>query len=610
MFLAFVALYSVLAALLMSPLLDTGFRNSTVWPEGDASLAIWACAFVAHLPNWLHLHGPFYTDTIYHPFGLNLLANTTSVGLAIFMIPVTWLIGPLGAFNLSIFISIVLSATAIMWCLRRVVSSPLARGVAGLVWAFSPFAMGAFYWGWTNFLFLAVPPVIFWGLVELVHTTVSPRRLGLIVGLALGIQTLIGAEVAAMTVVGVLAILVFVGVPYAAYRRRWPLDLTWSRLWRVGAWALTSFIPIAVPVALFAAYGPAHLSTWVWPKWIITGGWSWSRLVADPIGIGSLGFHWNPVFPSSVFFGWPLIVAAGFAMIFLRGPVARIVSVLGLMGLWFMRGSAVLTPLTIVWNLPLFRNIIAGRFVIFTWFAVAVLAAMCVDRAVDFFNTRPTVRSVRIPVVALGLIIAFYQPAHAVIGAGPWNTQSPRHELALSQYAESLHTTKVVMPFPPWKGGASIIQQATENLDIQLVSGWGPQPGFSPREEAASHFLVYMNATLLGLPTHQELEDANFFMNSRGVDTILIPRRIGIPRERGYIQPYQLAALFTYMYGQPEEYGNSWKWEKPQGQKWHLTHEIGLLTKEQWKRCAWGVGRYNPRGVPLCVIKASSHTPR
>lgn len=610
-FFTFVAIYSVLAGVLMAPLLETGIRNSTVWPEGDASLAIWACAFVAHIPNWFHPFGPFYTDTIYHPYGLNLLANTTSVGLAILMIPVTWLVGPLGAFNVSVFLSIVLSGTAMMWSLRRVVMNPIARGLAGLIWAFSPFAMGAFDWGWTNFVFLAVPPLIFWGLVELLHTTISPRRLGLGVGVVLGLQTIIGAEIAAITVVAVTTVLIIVAVPYCLVRRRLPGELTWLRLWRVGLWTLAGFAPIAVPVALFAGLGPAHLNSWVWAEWFIKGGWSWSGLVNNPIGVGSLGYHWDPVYPSSLFFGWPAVIATGVAMVFLRSASARVVSIIGLIGLWFMRGSAAFfNPLAIVWALPMFRNIIPGRFIVLTWFAVAVLTAMCIDRASKFFTKRAKVARLQIPVFAVCLIIVFYQPAHAVIGAGPWHTQSPRSEPTLTKYSQSLSQPKVVMPFPLWKGGASIIQQATENLNIKLVSGWGPQPGFSAREEIAAKFLVLMSASWLPLPTHQQLEEANSFLNSRLVDTILIPRHIGIPRDRGYLQPYQVAALFTYMYGPPQEYGNAWKWERPHGDRWQLTTQIAPLTEKQWQRCAWGVGHYNPRGVPLCVIKAAGTTPR
>ena len=605
----FVAVYAVLAAVLMSSLLDTGFRNSTVWPEGDASLAIWACAFVAHLPNWLHLYGPFYTDSIYYPHGLNLLANTTSVGLAIFMMPVTWILGPLAAFNTSVFASIVLSATSMMWSLKRVVPNSVARGFAGLVWAFSPFAMGAFYWGWTNFLFLAVPPLIFWGLVELVHADIPPRRLGLTVGIALGLQTLIGGEVAAITVVAVVATFLITGIPYLLVRRHLPAQLTWRRLRSVGLWTLTGFAPIAVPTALFVALGPAHLNTWVWPEWVIKSGWSWSGLVNNPIGVGSLAHHWDPIYPSAVFFGWPAVIATGIAMVFVRNATARIVSILGLIGVWFINGvGAAFNPLAIMWNLPLFRNIVAFRFVLATWFAVAVLTAFVLERAMTFFRSHAVRPLLQIGSIAICLIVVFYQPANAIIGSAPWHTQSPRHEISLTEYSKSLSEPKVVMPFPLWKGGASIIQQAREHLRIKLVSGWGPQPGFTAREGAASIYLVQMGTNFMGLPTRFNLQEANFFINSRQTDTILIPRHFSIPRERGYLEPYQMTALLTYMYGPPQPYLDAWKWERPKGRQWQLTPTMGPLTAKQWKRCAWGLGRINPRGIPLCVVKAAGRS--
>ncbi len=43
------------------------------------------------------LQNPFFTAAAWSPGGVNLLANTTSVGLAIVVAPVTWLLGPVAA---------------------------------------------------------------------------------------------------------------------------------------------------------------------------------------------------------------------------------------------------------------------------------------------------------------------------------------------------------------------------------------------------------------------------------------------------------------------------------------------------------------------------------
>ena len=598
----------------MSPLARTGFRNSTVWPEGDASLPIWTNEFVSHVSQWFSNGSPFFTDSIYHPHGLNLLANTTSFGLAVLLIPVTWLIGPIGAFNVSMFVSPILSATAMMWALKRFVPSPYARGVAGLVWGFSPFAMEAFYWGWPNFLLLVTPPIVMWALIELFHRDIGARRLGLIVGAVLAVQITIGAEIAALCVVATVIAAIFVGVPYLATRRRLPAELTWSRLGWTGLWAVVGFAPIGAPVALYATFGPAHLDTWVWDEVFMRAGMPWSPLVNHPIVTGSLGYRWDPVMPNHFFFGWPALLAAALAVVFLRHPLARVVSVLGLVGIWFMRGGdAFLHPLEILWNLPVFRNIISGRYIVFTWFALAVLTALAITAASRFFEQRHLNSRLQVGAIATVLLIALYQPAHAVIFAGPWHTQSPRHDPALSLYGRSATTTKVIMAYPAWKSGSSMIQQETEQLNTKLIGGWGPQPGYTPREREAAIYLMRINSGLLPIASSTQLAELNYFINKRRVDTILMPRHFTFSKERGYIQPYQAAALLTYMYGAPREVANAWVWEKEDhsdAHGWILNPSIHPLTEKQWQRCAWGIGNVNPRGVPKCVVKASEASAR
>lgn len=610
----FIALYTALTTALMSPLVKTGLRNSTVWPEGDASLPIWANGFVSHLSQWFSDGAPFYTDSIYHPHGLNLLANTTSFGLAVLLIPVTWLIGPIGSFNVSMFISPILSATAMMWCLKRVVPSPYARGAAGLVWGFSPFAMEAFYWGWPNFLLLVAPPLVLWGLIELMYRDVSPKRLGLVVGVALALQVTIGAEIAAMCVVATVIAIIFFGLPYYVLRRRLPVQLTWDRLLRTGLWATLGFAPIGIPVALYATFGPAHLDTWVWDEVFMRSGMPWSPLVNDPIVSGSLGFRWDPVMPNHFFFGWPALVAGAVAAALLRHPLARIVSVLGVVGIWFMRGGdAFLHPLEIMWRLPVFRNIISGRYILFTWFALAVLTAFAISTAVSYLQKRQVRAPLQVGIVVSLLLVVLYQPAHAVIFAGPWHTQSPRHDPALSQYGKNATTTKVIMAYPAWKSASSMIQQVTEPLHTKLIGGWGPQPGYNPRERDAATYLLRINAGLMPIPSHEQLVELNYFINSRKVDTILIPRHFNFSKERGYIEPYQAAALLTYMYGTPRESLGAWIWERADHSTsagWQLNSAMNPLTAKTWQRCAWGVGNVNPRGVPKCVIKASEAAAR
>lgn len=177
----------------MSPLLSSGLRRSTVWPEGDASISIWANGFVAHFWTWNA--SPLFSSGVFAPHGMKVLANTTSFGLALLLAPVTLLVGPVASFNLELFLLPLASAFAMQWSLRRLIPSPVARGIAGLIWGFSPFAMEALYWGWPNFLYLVTPPLLLWVCSELVRSQWSVRRLGVVTGVAMSLQLLIGGEV-------------------------------------------------------------------------------------------------------------------------------------------------------------------------------------------------------------------------------------------------------------------------------------------------------------------------------------------------------------------------------------------------------------------------------
>lgn len=603
--LAFLALYSTIMLALMSPLATTGIRSSTVMPESDPAQPIWALGYVAHWHNWFHLGGPLFTDAIYFPHGLNVLANTTSFGLAILFLPVTLLLGPMASFNVIMFAGPVVSGAAMMWALRRHVDSSVFRGLAGLVWGFSPFTMEAFYWGWPNFVVLVAPPLMLWFFTELLHNTFSPRKLGLVLGVALSLQITVGAEVAALCLVGCIGTIVIAGTGYLVARRQWPGQLSWERLRKVTLWSGVGFAPLGLPVVGFATQGPAHLASWVWHDAFIKSPHSWGALVSEPVVKAQWDPFWFPVVPSHFFFGWPAVVGIAVAIVVIRHSLVRVMGVLALLGLWFMRGeAALLNPLSLLWHLPVVRNIFSSRFIIFTWFAAAVILAVGLQELTKFLADRHLALRTRGVVVAVLLVTLLVQPIHAIVATGTWDVQSSRRDAGLTEYAHRGTEPRVVMTYPAVKSSASMIQQATEGLTLKLVGGWGPQTGFSRSDDAAASYLIKAQHWLLPLPQRRNIAAVNDFIARRHVDAIIIPRQLTFPLKRGYMQPYQMVALLTYMYGSPAKLADTWIWERPHDSQWHVRSTTFVLTERQWRRCAWGVGRFNPDGVPFCVNKA------
>jgi hypothetical protein len=140
-----------------SPLVH-GPGRVTVWPQEDTSLSIWANGWVAHA--LAHAGSPLFSSSLFYPFGLNLLANTDSFGLALLSAPLTWLWGPIASMNFQLWLAPVVSALAMTLAVRPLVSRDGPALVAGALWGFSPFVLNATENGWTNLSWLLLAPVL------------------------------------------------------------------------------------------------------------------------------------------------------------------------------------------------------------------------------------------------------------------------------------------------------------------------------------------------------------------------------------------------------------------------------------------------------------------
>ena len=83
-----------------------------------------------------HGHNPFFSTSLFHPEGINLLANTSVLAIGIPLAPITWLFGPVATLNVALTLGPALSALAMFWLLRRWVRWTPAALVGGLVFGF------------------------------------------------------------------------------------------------------------------------------------------------------------------------------------------------------------------------------------------------------------------------------------------------------------------------------------------------------------------------------------------------------------------------------------------------------------------------------------------
>ena len=104
----------------------------------DPSLFVWFLEWPAYAIA--HGHNPFYSTSLFHPTGINLLSNTGVLAIGVPLAPVTWLFGPVATLNVASTLGPALTALSMFWLLRRWVRWAPAAFVGGLVFGFSPFA--------------------------------------------------------------------------------------------------------------------------------------------------------------------------------------------------------------------------------------------------------------------------------------------------------------------------------------------------------------------------------------------------------------------------------------------------------------------------------------
>ncbi len=254
-------LYLLAAVILWWNVWSTHPTSTTTCGCGDTSLFTWFLEW----PAYAIAHGlnPFYSTALFHPTGVNLLANTAEVGIGVVLAPITWLFGPIATLNVALTLAPALSAMAMFVLLRRWVSWMPAAFVGGLLYGFSPFVLISLT---DSHLMLGMAPIPPLMVVCLDEMLVRQRRRPWVSGIALGLlvtaQFFIGTEVLVL-----VAIAAAIGVGLMVLYGLLHLETLRARA-RHAAVALasagaTAAVLLAYPVG-FALDGPARLSGNIW----------------------------------------------------------------------------------------------------------------------------------------------------------------------------------------------------------------------------------------------------------------------------------------------------------------------------------------------------------
>ena len=483
--------YLLLAVVLWWNAWAHGASNHTLCGCGDPALFLWFFQWPATAVA--HLHNPFYSTALFHPGGINLLSQTSVLGITIPLVPVTWIWGPVAALNVASTLTPALSACAAYYLIHRFVRWSPAAWVGGLLYGFSPFVLSSLEFAHLMTAAIMLLPLIVAALDEiLVRQEHAAWKVGLVLAVLLFWQFFLSSELLAVLVMLVvigIGILVLIGLAGGSAGRQRIRALAPHALAGLAIGAGVGAVLLAYPV-WFALDGPAHLSGLIWPNIEALGGFVGGSFVSPEIIHGSnvyakLGGYHGRQLASAGYLGWGLIgVLAGGWLIWFRDRrlwfFGLLLAVCVLCSLGERRGQ--LQPAHLLAHLPLLDNVIEQRFMIFGFLAAATMLAVILEH----------MRTEVPPVLALhgtgGQVVGFV----AATGVGalalvpivvtfapalPYGMQPvvlPRWYAAV---APKLPPGRVLLSYPaPFSGiQVAMAWQAVDVMSYSQAGGGGPQ---------------------------------------------------------------------------------------------------------------------------------------
>ncbi|QLQ39986.1 hypothetical protein [Micromonospora robiginosa] len=473
-----VAGYLALAVLLTA---DQWRRPDRLFHQaGDQMLFEWMLARAARAVTGGE--NPLHSAALNVPHGVNLMANTSVLGLGVPLTPVTVAFGSQAAFLVAVALSLAGTATAWYALLaRRLVRSRAAAAVGGLCCGFAPGMVaqaGAHLHMAAQFLVPVILALVFRPATDRV------RRDGVLLGLAVAYQVFLGEEVllflalAAGVLAGAYAL-----ADRAAARRLAPVVAR-----RLGLGALVAGVLLAYPL-WFQFFGPGHYGGMPFH----TRGYrldlasftaaARQTVVGDAHRAGLLSP--NPTEQNS-FFGPFLPLLAVLVVVRLwRRPLVRALAVCGLLFASLSLGATVVVnrrdtglpgPYRLLADVPLLDLVVPARFALVCVPVVGVLLALAVDR-VRRGGVRAwapwagAVAAALLPLTPTPIRTVPVTPVPAVVAGGDWRAYVP--------------AGRTLVPVPPVTGAAvspAMFWSARTGLAFDAPGGYfiGPRSASDP----------------------------------------------------------------------------------------------------------------------------------
>jgi hypothetical protein len=425
---------------------------------------------------------PLYSTALNAPDGVNLMANTSVLGLGVPLAPVTLV----GGAQLAFLVAVVgcLAGTATAWyalLVRRLVRSRPAAAVGGLFCGFAPGMVaqaGAHLHMAAQFLVPVILALVFRPGTERV------RRDGVLLGLAVAYQVFLGEEVLVFLA---LAAGVFAGAyalaDRAAARRLAPVVAR-----RLGIGALVAGVLLAYPL-WFQFHGPGHYTGMPFHtrgyRLDVASFTAAARQSVTGDGYRAGLLSPNPTEQNS-YFGPILPLLAVLVVVRLwRRPLVRALAGCGLLFALLSLGTTIVVnrhdtglpgPYRLVAGVPLLDLVVPARFALVCVPVLGVLLALALDRvrlrsARTWMPWAGAVTAALLPLVPTPIRTVPAARVPAFVAAGDWREYVP--------------PGRTLVPVPPVTGAAvspAMLWSARAGLAFDAPGGYfiGPRGADDP----------------------------------------------------------------------------------------------------------------------------------
>jgi hypothetical protein len=605
--------YLVLAVLVWWQVWTTHPSTTTTCGCGDAARFLWFFEWPTYA--LAHAHSLFYSQWLFHPTGINLLNDTSVLGLGVVLSPVTAAFGPVAAMNVALTLAPALSALAMFVLLARWVRWAPAAFVGGLAYGFSPFMLTELGLNQVNIAFLAVPPLMVLVLDELlVRQRRSPYVMGGVLALLAVAQFFVSTEV--LVISGLFAVIgVAFTVGFVAVRHPGTIAPRAGHAGRgLGVAVLGAAVVLAYPL-WFLLRGPAHLTGPIWSNGTIsqygntfTSFWSAGRLNGPAPRFGG---YQGPALPGLGYLGAGVVVVAvaGFIVwrhdrrLLLFGSLGVVAAVLSL-----GPGHGHWVPWQWVEKVPWVGDIVEIRFTVILSLCAAVMVAVTIDHTRHWLASECSSAGAMAGWLGAALAMAMLIPSLVVLWSNlPLTARAVVLPRWYAEVGARLPPGRVVLAYPlPFSGlQSSQAWQAVNQMRWAQAGGGGPagQPGRAGTARAG--FEVLADASLpLGVspePSSANLAAIREALAQWEVTTVVVPDQADLPLYEQGRGPAYAVGLFTAAIGRAPVYDHSaWVWAAVA----HPGRAV-VMSDATFAACTAGnATRAAPAGVASCVLAA------